>query len=71
MAQKRYDVSVVGEFEGKDGKKVAKWTRIGVAFPFGEGKDGFTILLDAAPLGTNKLVMQPFKPKEEKGEGGF
>jgi hypothetical protein len=63
--------------ESKDGEK-SFWPRIGVAF---RNRDGsIAILLDALPLGTNKLqVRESFKEREDgrapaaaaRGNGGL
>lgn len=50
---------------GKGSKKQAFWNRIGAAFPFKEGKVGFTIQLNSVPL-DGKIVLLP--PKEEREE---
>lgn len=62
----RYDV-VTSRKDKND-----KWrsTRIGSAFPAKEGKDGFSIVLDALPLtgpdGQARLTLFPAKPKEDR-----
>lgn len=54
--------------ESKDGEK-AFWTRIGSAFTNRDGS--INLLLDALPLGTNKLqVREPRPPTEARGATG-
>lgn len=54
--------------ETKDGEK-AYWTRIGSAFTNRDGS--INLLLDALPLGTNKLqVREPRPPSEARGSNG-
>lgn len=48
----------------RDGAKDI-FTRIGAAFPHRDGKPGFTLLLDAYPIG-RKVVILP--PKEDEKE---
>jgi hypothetical protein len=49
--------------------KQAIWTRIGAAFPHAKG--GFTIQLDALPLGDRIVLREPKDDKSEaKSEGG-
>jgi hypothetical protein len=51
--------------ERGEGKQQAIWTRIGAAFPHAKG--GFTVQLDALPLG-DRIVLR--EPKDDKSEGG-
>ncbi|GHB93289.1 hypothetical protein [Cerasicoccus arenae] len=53
-----FEVHSVTEKQGR-----TNWFRLGVAFANKEGK-GFTVLLDAQPLG-DRLVLLPPKPKDE------
>jgi hypothetical protein len=54
--------------ESKDGEK-AYWPKIGVAFTNRDGS--ITLLLDALPLGTNRLqVREPRPAAEAKGANG-
>jgi hypothetical protein len=55
-ASGRLDVLVVTEYD-KGGEKKSRWTRIGAAFPAKDGP-GYTILLDALPIGS-KLILRP------------
>jgi hypothetical protein len=48
--------------ESKDGER-GFWTRIGVAFTNRDGS--ITLLLDALPLGTNRLQVREPKPVPE------
>jgi hypothetical protein len=51
---------------GKD--KTAIWTRIGAAWPFEQpGKTGFTIQLEALPIGDRIVLAEP--KAEAEGEG--
>jgi hypothetical protein len=51
--------------ESKDGEK-AYWPKIGIAFTNRDGS--ITLLLEALPLGTNKLqVREPRAPAERNG----
>lgn len=43
------------------------FTRIGAAFPHKDGKPGFTLLLDALPVG-RKVVVLPPKEDDKSGE---
>ena len=60
----RLDVLVVRE-DPKTGK--SWWTKIGAAFPSKEG-DGYSIVLDALPIG-NKLILRPPREKPNPGSG--
>lgn len=66
----RYDV-VTSRKDKND-----KWrsTRIGSAFPAKDGKDGFSIVLDALPLtgpdGQARLTLFPAKPKDTVPSSG-
>ncbi len=54
--------------ESKDGEK-AFWPKIGIAFTNRDGS--INLLLDALPLGTNKLqVREPRPPAEPRGANG-
>ena len=53
--------------ETKDGEK-GFWTRIGSAFTNRDGS--INVLLDALPLGTNKLQVREPKPPAERGTNG-
>ncbi|BDG02174.1 hypothetical protein [Anaeromyxobacter oryzae] len=54
--------------ESKDGEKKF-WPKIGVAFANRDGS--FSLLLDALPLGTNKLQMrEAFPPVEARNGNG-
>lgn len=61
----RYDV-VTSRKDKND-----KWrsTRIGSAFPAKDGKDGFSIVLDALPMpgpdGQARLTLFPAKPRDD------
>lgn len=60
----RYDVVTMVERNGKTYS-----VRLGTAFPFKEGKDGFTILLDAVPApqdGQFKMNLFPPKPRDSE-----
>jgi hypothetical protein len=65
----RYDA--VTSRKDKDGK----WrsTRIGAAFPAKDGKDGFSIVLDALPMpgpdGQARIMLFPAKAKEDRPSG--
>jgi hypothetical protein len=63
----RYNVYAVNERgeDDKGNKRKDFWTRAGTAFPFKDGKDGWTVLLDVLPT-NGKLVLVP--PKEEEEE---
>ncbi len=52
--------------ESKDGEKTF-WPRIGVAFTNRDGS--ITLLLDALPIGTNKLQVREPKPPAEARPG--
>lgn len=53
--------------ESKDGEKTF-WPRIGVAF---RNRDGsIAILLDALPIGTNKLQVRELVPREDAASRG-
>jgi hypothetical protein len=49
--------------EGEDGEK-RFWTRIGAAFANRDGS--INLILDALPLGTNKLQIREAKPPAER-----
>ncbi len=54
--------------ESKDGEK-AFWPKIGIAFTNRDGS--INLLLEALPLGTNKLqVREPRPPAEPRGANG-
>lgn len=64
---KMYDVTAVAEYE-KNGEKKARFTRVGVAFPFREG-EGLSVLINEGISVTGKILIQPPKPKGEQGGG--
>jgi hypothetical protein len=47
--------------------KSASWTRIGAAWPFEPGKTGFTIQLEALPVGDRIVLAEPKPEAEEEG----
>lgn len=47
--------------------KTAIWTRIGAAWPFEPGKTGFTLQLEALPIGDRIVLAEP--KAEAEGEG--
>jgi hypothetical protein len=47
--------------------KTAIWTRIGAAWQFESGKPGFTVQLEALPLGDRIVLAEP--KTEAEGEG--
>jgi hypothetical protein len=53
--------------ESKDGEKKF-WPKIGVAFTNRDGS--ISLLLDALPLGTNKLQVREAPPSAERGSAG-
>lgn len=53
--------------ESTDGEKKF-WPKIGVAFPNRDGS--INLLLEALPLGTNKLQLREMKPPAEAGTSG-
>jgi hypothetical protein len=63
--EKTMAVYTVRKIEKEGGKDF--WTRIGTCFPHSKG-DGFTIVLDAAPLG-DRLVVRPLKAKSPEAPG--
>jgi hypothetical protein len=47
--------------------KTAIWTRIGAAWPFESGQAGFTVQLEALPIGDRIVLAEP--KAEAEGEG--
>jgi hypothetical protein len=47
--------------------KTAIWTRIGAAWPFESGQPGFTVQLEALPIGDRIVLAEP--KAEAEGEG--
>lgn len=66
MAQ-RYDAVI--SRKDKDGK--VRYTKIGAAFPAKEGKDGFSIVLDALPMpnAEGQAWISLYVPKPKDGDG--
>jgi hypothetical protein len=50
--------------------KQAIWTKIGAAFPHGNGKKGMTIQLDALPLGDRIVLREPKEDTKADAENG-
>jgi len=63
----RMDVLTVREYEANGEKKKA-FTRIGAAFPLRNG-GGFSVTLDALPIG-NHLLIKPAREDGQRGGGG-
>lgn len=62
----RYDLATPREYES-GGETRVSWTRCGVMFPLRE-KDGYKIILDAAPI-NGELVAFPPKDRDDSGGG--
>jgi len=58
---KRFNAYTVREFE-RNGAVDHDWMRIGVAFPYKDGK-GFDVMLQAVPV-DGKVVLRLHEPKE-------
>jgi hypothetical protein len=63
MADPKGPTYVAYAVRERDGSKDV-WTRIGAVFKH-DKSDGFTLLLDALPVG-RKVVLMPPKPDDEK-----
>ena len=50
----------------KDKNGKTRWTNIGVAFPRDNG--GFSIVLDALPLGNELMIFPPDSEGEKRGQ---
>lgn len=61
----RYDAFTVREYLAA-GETRHDWTKIGVAFPNGDGK-GFRLALNALPL-DGVIVVRLYEPKEQPAE---
>ncbi len=61
------NVFTVQEFKRDGGETARSWTKIGVAFPHGDDKEGFNIQLNALPL-DGKCVALPPDPASENEE---
>jgi len=59
----RYDAFVVEKYQDKDGNEQKQWTRIGVAFPHGDGL-GLNILCVAWPA-NGELVVRLHEPRPD------
>lgn len=64
MADPKMPEFVVYSVREREGAKDV-WTRIGAAFKHEKADSGFTLLLDALPLG-RKIVLMPPRPEDEK-----
>lgn len=67
----RYDAVAVREYE-HNGEPKKTYIRLGAAFPFKDGKDGFTVKLDAVPApqdGTYTILCFPPKPRDQQNTG--
>lgn len=67
------EANMVRKYTAKDGSEKNKYTRIGVAFPYKNGK-GYFLNLDAIPVpelidGKLKLSIALSPPYEEKSDG--
>jgi hypothetical protein len=62
------NVLIVEEFETSAGKTARSWTKVGVAFPHGDG-DGFNVELKAFPR-DGKLVVLPPQSDERSDKAG-
>jgi hypothetical protein len=62
MSATRYDAVIIRK--DKDGK--TRYTKIGAAFPARDGRDGFSIVLDALPMpnAEGQAWISLFVPKE-------
>ena len=63
----RKSLAVYAIIERKDAAKPSIWLKVGAAFPNRDGS--LTLLLDAFPIGTNRLQVREQRPFEE-GRGG-
>lgn len=63
----RYDAMTPRK--GRDGKTY--WTKVGSMWPAKDGKDGFTLSLDALPLPgeDGRCTISMFVPKPKDGQG--
>ena len=59
----RYGVYIVEEYKDKSGEDKSHWTRIGVAFPHGDGR-GFNLECKAWPVGS-QLVVRVIEPQAQ------
>lgn len=57
MSKKPTFVAYTVKNRGADKKAI--WTRIGAAWPHGEGKKGFSIELEALPLDGRIVLIEP------------
>ena len=62
----RFDVFVVEKYKDQNGNEQKQWTRIGVAFPHGDGQ-GFNILCVAWPV-VGDLVVRQHEPRPDNAE---
>lgn len=68
IARKPLGVYAVVEKDGKDGQQRSFWVKVGAAFANRDGST--TLLLDAFPIGTNKLQVREPREWEPRPAGG-
>lgn len=64
-----YEAFVVTETTNASGESKSYWTKVGAMWKLRE-KDGFTLNLNALPVG-GKLVLLPPKPKQDTNSMPF
>lgn len=60
----RYDVCVTREYTTQDNETRTAWTRVGVAFRWKNGSDGFKLIIEPGISVSGELTLVPPKARD-------